>query len=149
MSRIRSRDTGPERALRTALKRSGIRYRSYMVIGGVRVDLALPDARVVVLVHGCFWHGCPRHYTAPSNNAEFWRMKLDSNRRRDRRQLRSIRAAGWRVEVVWEHSVARRPVSHLESLVERLTRPGPRRRRRPQRVPRQMPDQRHRYHVPL
>jgi DNA mismatch endonuclease (patch repair protein) len=109
MSRIRSRNTRPERALRSALRRAGVRFRSYHRIRGVRVDFALPDLRVALLVHGCFWHGCPRHYTAPASNAVFWKRKLADNRSRDRRQLRMLRAAGWLPVVVWEHSLRAGP----------------------------------------
>ncbi len=105
MSRIRSRDTRPEIVLRNALRRRGIRYRSYRRVGGVRVDLVLPDLRAVVLVHGCFWHGCRRHYVCPSDNAAFWSRKLLENRKRDERQNRRISDAGWRILTVWEHSL--------------------------------------------
>ena len=105
MSRIRSRNTGPERALRRALRRSRIRYRAYRRVGGVTVDLVLPDLRAVVLVHGCFWHGCKKHYVPPSNNSTFWAQKLQENRRRDSRQIRQVRGAGWRTVTVWEHSL--------------------------------------------
>jgi DNA mismatch endonuclease (patch repair protein) len=69
------------------------------------VDLVLPDLGVVVLVHGCFWHGCKKHYVPPSNNAAFWALKLNVNRARDNRQVRQLRAAGWRTIAVWEHSL--------------------------------------------
>lgn len=105
MSRIRSRNTRPERTLRNALRRRGIRYRSYRRVGGVTVDLVLPDLRAVVFVHGCFWHGCGRHYVPPSDNSNFWSRKLQENRQRDERQIRRIRQAGWRTLTVWEHSL--------------------------------------------
>ena len=105
MSRIRSRNTRPERILRGALRRRGIRYRSYRQVGGISVDLVLPDLRTVVLVHGCFWHGCKQHYTRPLGNATFWSRKLNENKRRDTRQIRRIRAAGWRILTVWQHSL--------------------------------------------
>ena len=105
MSRIRSRNTRPERRLREALRKKGVRYRSYQRVGGVTVDLVLPDLRAVVLVHGCFWHGCRRHYVPPSDNSNFWSRKLQENKERDERQTRRIRRAGWRILTVWEHSL--------------------------------------------
>ncbi|MDE1822244.1 MAG: very short patch repair endonuclease [Euryarchaeota archaeon] len=101
MSSIRGRDTGPERRLRSALRERGVSYRSYPRLPG-RPDLVLPGPKVAVLVHGCFWHGCPRHYVAPRTRARFWSDKLASNRERDTRVARRLRARGWRVAVVWE-----------------------------------------------
>ena len=61
--------------------------------------------RVAVFVDGCFWHGCPRHYIVPGNNAEFWRRKLGARRDRDRLVNRTLRRAGWSVVRVWEHAL--------------------------------------------
>ena len=106
MSRIRSRDTAPERKLHAALRRNGVRYRSHQRVAGIFVDVRLVRFRMVILVHGCFWHGCRQHYVAPSNHAAFWRTKVGSNRARDARQGRLLRKAGWRVVTMWEHSLS-------------------------------------------
>jgi DNA mismatch endonuclease (patch repair protein) len=68
-----------------------------------RADLTFVRARVAVFVDGCFWHGCPRHVTWPKANADWWRAKIDANRRRDADTTRRLRVAGWRVVRVWEH----------------------------------------------
>jgi DNA mismatch endonuclease (patch repair protein) len=63
----------------------------------------------VIFVHGCFWHrheGCPRT-TTPATRREFWETKFAHNVARDRRQQRALRAAGWRVLVVWECATLR------------------------------------------
>lgn len=101
MARIRSRETGPELQLRAALRSAGIRYRAYPRIPG-RPDIGISGTRIVVLVHGCFWHGCPRHYQAPATRASFWRDKLQDNRRRDRRANRMLRSAGFVPMTFWE-----------------------------------------------
>src|SRR5690606_15951789 len=49
-------------------------WRRHLKIPGTP-DFAFPVERVVVMVHGCFWHGCPQHYRAPSNNSEYWSAK--------------------------------------------------------------------------
>ena len=109
MSRVRGRDTRPEIAVRTALRRLGIRYRSYRKIAGVTVDFVLPDRRSVILVHGCFWHGCPRHYKVPKSRVRYWAAKVAGNVARDRRQTRALREANWEVVVVWSHSLRADP----------------------------------------
>jgi len=116
MSRIRGKNTRPELALRQSLRRLGVRYRSYRRIAGATVDVVLLDRRTAILVHGCFWHGCPRHYTAPADNASFWKAKLEQNQERDRRQAHAIRSAGWRTVVVWEHALRKDPDRVVRSL---------------------------------
>lgn len=71
-----------------------------------RPDFAWPSRKVAVFVDGCFWHGCPRCYRAPSRNSAFWAAKVEANRRRDRRVSRQLRALGWRVLRVWECRVS-------------------------------------------
>lgn len=109
MSRIRSRDTGPERALRTWLWWHGVRFRLRRRILGTRPDIAWTGRRVAVFVDGCFWHGCPIHYREPSTNTGFWRDKIGRNRERDRRDDGVLSRAGWTVLRFWEHEVVSDP----------------------------------------
>lgn len=67
-----------------------------------RPDFAFPDLRVAVFVDGCFWHGCPEHYVAPTTNAAFWKRKIQRNRANDRSQTARLREAGWVVLRFWE-----------------------------------------------
>lgn len=106
MSVTRGRDTAPERALRSAAHRMGLRFyvdRAPLQARRRRADLVFPRARVAVYVDGCFWHGCPEHGTSPRHNAEYWRDKIARNRRRDADTNAQLRAAGWDVLRVWEH----------------------------------------------
>jgi len=73
----------------------------------VRPDFVFRKERLAVFVDGCFWHGCPQHGTQPKGNRAFWRKKLASNRARDLRVNRALRAAGWRVVRIWEHALRR------------------------------------------
>lgn len=95
-------DTEPELLLRKELWRRGHRYRVHEKVEDVRPDLVFKGPAVAVFVDGCFWHGCPSHYTAPENNADFWKNKLKRNRERDRRNDRTLRKAGWTVVRYWE-----------------------------------------------
>lgn len=103
----RRRDTGPELALRSALHRSGLRFRVDFPLraGQVRVrpDIVFRRQRMAVFVDGCFWHGCPDHYVAPNANDSFWAGKLVSNRDRDRLVNHSLKEEGWTVVRIWEH----------------------------------------------
>ncbi|GHE11397.1 hypothetical protein GCM10010339_71080 [Streptomyces alanosinicus] len=102
----RSRDTKPEIRLRSLLHRAGLRYRV-----GIRplpqlrrtADVVFPKARVAVFVDGCFWHGCPEHHRPATKNIDFWREKIEGNRKRDAETDSLLRQAGWTVIRVWEH----------------------------------------------
>ncbi len=103
MSRIRSRDTKPELALRKELHALGLRYRLGSTLPG-KPDLVLPRHNALVFVHGCFWHrheGC-RVATTPKSNTAFWTEKFGRNVARDSRVTRELEAIGWRVFVAWE-----------------------------------------------
>jgi DNA mismatch endonuclease (patch repair protein) len=106
MTVVGRRDTAAEMALRTLLHRSGLRYRvDHPPIPGLRrrADVVFKAARVAVFVDGCFWHGCPEHATWPKANADFWRQKIQANRRRDLDTDARLAEAGWQVLRFWEH----------------------------------------------
>lgn len=107
MSKVRGWDTGIEAALRKEIWRRGGRYRKNLRVEGVKVDVVFTRRRLAVFVDGCFWHGCPMHYTVPKSQAEFWAGKLRANVERDRRQTLALERAGWRVLRIWEHDVKR------------------------------------------
>lgn len=104
MSRIRSRDTKPEIALRKALHALGLRFRLDNRRLPGKPDIVLPRYKAAVFVHGCFWHrheGC-KVATTPKSNTDFWVQKFDRNVARDARVAGELEALGWRVFVAWE-----------------------------------------------
>lgn len=104
MSRIRSRDTRPERLIRRLLHALGYRFRLHRKELPGKPDVVLPKYRTVVLVHGCFWHGCgkcDRGTRVPKTNTAFWLEKIAANRRRDEQVRQALTAAGWKVLTVW------------------------------------------------
>ena len=103
MSRIHSRDTKPEMILRRGLHALGLRFRVCREDLPGSPDLVFSRHRVVVLVHGCFWHGhsCPM-FKWPATRPDFWKNKITGNRDRDQAAVSALREQGWRVLVVWE-----------------------------------------------
>jgi DNA mismatch endonuclease, patch repair protein len=100
----RKKNTTPELRVRSALHRLGLRYRVHAKpLPGVVADIVFRQARVVVFVDGCFWHGCDRHGTWPTANGPYWRAKISGNMARDRRLDGMLVAAGWKPIRVWEH----------------------------------------------
>lgn len=116
MSGIRGRDTKPELAVRRFLHGRGLRYRLHVNGLPGRPDIVLPQHRIAVFVHGCFWHrhpGCRFAYT-PKSRQEFWLTKLESNVVRDQRDQQQLRDLDWRVEVVWECEITPSRLMELE-----------------------------------
>lgn len=102
----RSRDTKPELELRRALHGMGLRYRvCARPLPKLRrtADIVFRPSKVAVEVRGCFWHGCPDHYTRPKANRDFWDDKRRRNIERDSETQSALEQAGWLVIVVWEH----------------------------------------------
>lgn len=108
MSRIRGVNTKPEVEVRSLLHGMGYRFRLHRKGLPGTPDIVLPGRSAAVFVHGCFWHGhgCKRA-KMPNSQADYWREKIDGNRRRDRRNRRQLQALGWQVIVVWECELKR------------------------------------------
>ena len=128
MSRIRGKDTTPEKIVRSLLHRLGYRFRLHIripvpmvgtarrtvrtprrgiptrIVRSVSVDILLPKQRLAVFVHGCFWHrhrGC-KNCTMPTHRRAWWLAKLNGNAARDKVHQRALRKLGLRPVVIWE-----------------------------------------------
>lgn len=105
MALIRSTNTGPERIVRKIARASGQRHHlHYRKLLG-RPDIVFPLAKVVVFVHGCFWH---QHTSStcqprkPKSNTGYWHLKLARNVARDKKVCTALKHLGWKVIVIWE-----------------------------------------------
>jgi DNA mismatch endonuclease, patch repair protein len=85
-----------------------------------RPDFVFQGRKVAVFVDGCFWHACPKHSNMPANNRAFWQRKMASNKARDRRVNRRLRADGWRVVRIWEHDL-KQPARCLPRVLRALS----------------------------
>jgi DNA mismatch endonuclease (patch repair protein) len=104
--RIRSKDTGPEMAVRRLIHGMGYRYRLHRRDLAGRPDLTFGKLRKVIFVHGCFWH---RHADSncklarlPKSRLEFWLPKLERDKARDQEDQAKLAADGWSIIVLWE-----------------------------------------------
>jgi len=111
MSRIKGRDTVPEKRVRSLLHRLGFRFSLRRKELHGRPDIVMPRFRLVIFVHGCFWHRhqyC-RNSVLPKTRPEFWLAKLNGNVQRDAQNVKALRALGWRVLTIWECEVEDEP----------------------------------------
>jgi len=104
MSKIRSKNTKPEKRVRSVLYQMGYRFRLHNKnLPGIP-DIILTKYHTVIFVHGCFWHrheGCKFAYT-PKSRLDFWQHKFDKNVQRDKEVVQELVKLGWRVLIIWE-----------------------------------------------
>jgi DNA mismatch endonuclease (patch repair protein) len=103
MRGIGTKRTGVERRVRKVMRSEKIRFKGNVRSLPGSPDLVIPNLKLAIFVNGCFWHGCPRCYTAPKHNRAWWNRKISNNRRRDRRVTRQLRDKGFSVVHLWEH----------------------------------------------
>jgi len=122
MSRIRSSKTGFEKKIFSELRKRVVYFKTHYsgVIG--KPDIAVPSRKKVVFLHSDFWHGWqfPRWKSILPNN--FWKNKINQNRKRDMKVKRVLRRAGWNVLVIWEHQIKKDFDSAIGKLVRFLKR---------------------------
>ena len=75
MSRVKGKDTGLERVVRSELHKRGLRFRKHVKGLPGKPDIVFVSARVVVFLDGDFWHG----YRFPQwagKIPKFWQEKI-------------------------------------------------------------------------
>lgn len=115
MSHIRSRDTSPEKTIRSALHKAGFRFRICDKRYPGKPDVVLPKYYTVIFINGCFWHaheGC-KYFRMPSSNVDFWKAKFERNRERDAEVIQYYKDKCWRICVIWECALRGRNKQHL------------------------------------
>jgi len=118
MRAVRSRDTGPELAVRKLLRSFGyLGYRVHRKELPGNPDICFIGRKKALFVHGCFWHGhaCPHGLNKPKSNQAYWLPKIERNKARDKVNAVKLAQLGWSVLTVWECELR-----HPKKLSERL-----------------------------
>jgi len=124
MSRIRSKGTGPERAIGLQLRSRRLRFETHSRDLPGRPDVVFRERKIAVFIDGDYWHGW-RFALWEHKLSTRWRKKIAQNRERDLRNFRRLRSAGWRVLRLWEHQVERDPeacLAKIERLLKNISR---------------------------
>lgn len=116
MQAVKSKGTNLENVASRELWRRGFRFRRNVGDLFGKPDFAVKKYRAVVFIDSCFWHGCELHCKLPVNNREFWRRKIDRNRRRDEEVTAHYLDSGWGILRVWEHDIR----ADLPAFVDRV-----------------------------
>lgn len=120
MTAVRSRNTGPEVALRRMLFAHGVRgWRCNYEKASGSPDLAWPARKVAVFVDGAFWHGHPSRYKV-GQSGEYWDAKINANIARDQRVNADLEVHGWKVVRVWDFELRRSPEDVLTKIIDAL-----------------------------
>lgn len=119
MSRVKSKDTKPELALRKELFSRGLRYRLHVNNLPGKPDLVFKKYRAVVFVHGCFWHlhNACRDGRIPKSKLDYWKPKLERNQERDVINEKTLALSGWSVIIVWECEIKK----NLTQVAEKIS----------------------------
>ena len=104
MAAIKGKNTKPELRVRSLLHKLGCRFRLHRNDLSGRPDIVLPKYKLIIFVHGCFWHSHSCRYGAvePATRKEFWTEKRAGTVNRDRRHQAELQKLGWRVCTIWE-----------------------------------------------
>jgi DNA mismatch endonuclease (patch repair protein) len=119
MSRIKGRDTGPERAVADALRQHGLVWDGHPKDLPGRPDFVFRGSRLAVFVDGDFWHGW-RFSVWRNKLSPKWEAKLEGNVKRDKLNRSRLRRLGWEVLRVWEHQIERDLDSCVLKIVTKL-----------------------------
>jgi DNA mismatch endonuclease, patch repair protein len=123
MGLVRGADTKPEMAVRRLVHGMGYRYRLHVTGLPGRPDIVFPSRGKIIFVHGCFWHrhsnpGC-NLARLPKSRLDFWRTKLEQNRKRDVVAMRRLKSGGWKVLIIWECQIKKgRLADRIERFME-------------------------------
>jgi DNA mismatch endonuclease, patch repair protein len=122
MAGIRSKNTKPERIVRSGLHRLGYRFSLHGRTLWGTPDLVMPKYQAVIFVHGCFWHGhdCS-FFKMPSTRTGFWKRKFERNKLNDESARIALTGAGWRVAVIWECALRQKSEIQIAAEISRIS----------------------------
>jgi len=125
MSRIKGQGTTPELAIMAELRRRNIYFATHAKELPGRPDIVFRKIKMAVFIDGDFWHGW-RFPIWEHKLSASWQKKIAATRKRDQRNFRKLRRAGWRVLRIWEHEIERsltHAVDKIESTRKKLINP--------------------------
>ncbi|MDP2649297.1 MAG: very short patch repair endonuclease [bacterium] len=118
MSKIRSRDTKFERGFIRELKKvTRKKFKINVVSIKGKPDIVFPREKVCIFLDSDFWHGWyyPRWKHLLKN--DFWRGKIENNRKRDKKTTAYLRKNGWQVIRIWEHEARIRSDKAVKKII--------------------------------
>lgn len=117
MSSVRSKDTRPERIIRSKLHNKGLRFRKHRTDLPGKPDAAFIKEKIAIFIDGDFWHGY--NFKEWKNELpDFWKNKITKNIERDIKNRKELIQMGWRVLQLWEHDVESKPDKIVDDIYQ-------------------------------
>lgn len=120
MSRIRSKNTEPERRIRKLLTAENIKYRLHTSRLPGKPDIVMSAKKIAIFINGCFWHQhkhC-KYAVMPKSNINYWKTKLEKNIAKQKEATRQLRKIDWKPIVIWECQVKKQKL--LGKIINRI-----------------------------
>lgn len=109
MSRIRSKNTTPEKIVFAYLRQEGIKFKRHFKDAPGCPDVAIPGIKRAIFIDGDFWHGRSlERIKVGRKETDYWVKKIKANISRDRKQRLLLAKSGWSVLKVWESDLKRK-----------------------------------------
>lgn len=117
MSRVKGKDTGLEKIVRSELQKRGLRFRKHPSGLPGKPDIIFPKEKIAVFIDGDFWHGY-RFLQWQHKLKPFWKRKISETRKRDRNNFMKLKRKDWTVIRIWEHAIKK----DLDGVIEKIYR---------------------------
>ena len=109
MSKIRSSNTKFERKFIAAFKTlTKKKFQTNVALIKGKPDVVFQKDKICVFLDSDFWHGWQYPRWKHLLKTEFWRKKIENNRKRDKKTTAYLRENGWKVLRIWEHNFKKR-----------------------------------------
>jgi DNA mismatch endonuclease (patch repair protein) len=120
MSRIRGKNTKIDLMMNEILDDLRYSYEMYPKVPG-NPDFVIRKKQIAIFCDGDFWHGY-RYHEKKKPGKKFWRDKIETNMKRDKRVSRNLRADGWSVLRFWEHDIEKNPEKCKSRILRKVSR---------------------------
>lgn len=116
MSAVKAKNTMLEKKFFKLLRKEGLRFQTHYskVIG--KPDIAFPSKKLLIFIDSNFWHGWQYPKWKRKLTSDFWKNKIEQNRKRDKEVTRKLRKNGWTVLRFWEHQIKKDPEKLLNKI---------------------------------
>ena len=70
-------------------------------------DIVFRRKKVIIFIDSDFWHCNPKKFILPKTNVEYWKSKIERNKKKDKLVNKVLKKEGWKVLRFWESSIKR------------------------------------------
>jgi DNA mismatch endonuclease (patch repair protein) len=116
MQNIRSKNTVPELLVMNELNRRKIYFAKHIDKIFGKPDIVFRRKKIIVFIDSDFWHYNPKIFIMPTTNIEYWKRKIQRNRKRDKLVNKTLKKDGWKVLRFWESAIKK----DVNKIVDRI-----------------------------